>query len=438
MDRLRPILGLPWPGGTGETRREHQGRSEMRTALDDLQRSERRMVLTRWVAAPWVVAQVELYSTFPYPPAIERNALILAALLPAGNLVIWLVHRRVRTVRAARALAVAGLGFDIVVASGFVWLYAFDQVSALWAVLLIIPLEGAIRFGLAGALGSWAAVAALYTAREAWGSARYDYEFLIESISFRMGIGLMIALVAGLMAQDLMRQRARVAEALEELRRVDALRANLISTLAHDVRNPLTTIRAMLQTLIRRGSVVEEDQRAEMLVRADRQAERMQRLSKGLLDLARMERGTMELAIEDVPLEAALREALKYLGEKAPYEIRVPDGLCVRADPARLEQIVVNLAENAVAYAEPPFEVEARQSDGVVAIEFRDHGPGVPPERVPTLFEPFAAGGRKGSVGLGLAIVRALAEAQGGTVSYRTPGPRDSRFVVELPASDGA
>lgn len=393
------------------------------------------MVVARWIAVPWVFLQVLIYSTLPYPAGIRTAALVLAGVLAIGNLVIWLILRRVSTLDQARTLAAAGLGFDVLVASGFVWLYAFDPESALWAILFILPLEGALVFGLGGALMSWAATAVLYVAREAWAHQRYGFPFLIDSITFRMGIGFLIALVAGLMARDLLRQRERVGAALEQLRRVDALRSTLVSTLAHDVRNPLAAIRLAVQTLRARNDELEPADRERVLEVADRQAERLERLARDLLDLAQLERGTVPLSLEDVPLRSAVERALGFVQRGEDVDVRVAPELTVRADPGRLEQVIVNLSSNATTYGSPPFVIEATEHDGLVSLDFCDQGPGVPAERRPQLFEPFRLHGGEGSVGFGLAIVKGLVEAHGGSIAYLPNEPAGSRFRVDLPAA---
>jgi signal transduction histidine kinase len=398
------------------------------------------MVVARWIAVPWVFLQVLIYSTLPYPPGIRAAALALAAALPVGNIVIWLRLRRVATIEQARILAVAGLAFDVLVASGFVWLYAFDQESALWAILFILPLEGALVFSLGGALASWGAATVLYVAREAWAHHRYGYPLLIDSITFRMGIGLLTALVAGLMARDLLRQRARVGTALEgtaleELRRVDTLRSTLVSTLAHDVRNPLAAVRMAVQTLRDRAEQLKAEDREQLLGIADRQSERLERLAKDLLDLAQIERGSIPLSLEQVPLRLAVERALSFVQDGGRVEVRVDPQLAVRADPGRLEQVIVNLASNATSYGEAPFAVKAAQQERWVTLDFCDEGPGVPADRRDVLFEPFRLGGAQGSVGFGLAIVKGLIEAHGGRISYLPNEPKGSRFRVELPSA---
>jgi signal transduction histidine kinase len=393
------------------------------------------MILVRWAAAAFATVQIITYSTEPYPPGVEAAALGLAGALAAANVVIWVLTRRDLSLPGARALSISALSVDVVVASGFVWLYAFDQVSALWAILLILPLEGAIRFALPGALATWAAATVLYFGREVWGSDRYGYPLEWNSISFRMGVALLTALVAGMMARDLLRQRAVVGGALAELSRINALRSRMVAMLAHDVRNPLTTIRGTLKTLLRHADRVDEVTRAELLAAADDQADRLERLAADLLDLARLEQGRLGLRLEDVPLAEVVARGVSYADRQRRFELRIDPELTVRASPGRLEQMIVNLVSNALQYGESPFVVEARSStDGRVDLSFRDHGPGVPePERA-SLFEPFRSERAAGSVGLGLAIVQALAEAQGGTVSYEENRPRGACFRVSLEA----
>ncbi|MGH2691728.1 MAG: sensor histidine kinase, partial [Actinomycetota bacterium] len=108
----------------------------------------------------------------------------------------------------------------------------------------------------------------------------------------------------------------------------------------------------------------------------------------------------------------------------------------VRADRGRLEQIVVNLATNADKYGKPPLLVEASpETNSQVAISFRDHGPGLDASQQQSQFEPFQTPTGTSSVGLGLAIVRALVRAQGGDVVYEPNVPRGACFRLTLPAA---
>lgn len=394
------------------------------------------MILVRGIGALFAAYQVLVYDTQPYPSSAYRSAgLALAGFLAAGDAGIWLMLGRARKLRQVRAIALAGLALDVAVASGFVWLFAFDQSSALWVVLFILPLEGAILFQLSGALGAWFVATLIYIGREVWGSARFDYELQWSSVSFRMGVGLLITLVAGLMARDLTQQRTQLREALTQVRRVDRLRARLVSTLAHDVRNPLTAIRGAIKTVLGQGDRIDRETTAELLSGADHHAGRLERLAADLLDLARLERGRLELSLQEVKLRQAVKTALSFTDDKGRYDVRIDPSITVRADPGRLEQIVVNLAANALRYGEPPFLAEAGLSNGEVKLALRDHGPGVLPEEADTLFEPFRSEQSRESVGLGLAIVKALSEAHGGTVSYEPNKPRGACFSVRLPVA---
>ncbi len=392
------------------------------------------MIVVRWIALPWVVFQFMVYEN-PYPPGYEALGWSIIGLLAVGNAVITLLHRGSTGRSAARAIAVGGIALDIAVISGMVWLYAFDQESALWAIVFILPLEGAITFQLQGALAAWGISALIYIGREFYGSDRFDYELQFNSITYRMGIGLIIGLVAGLMARDLMRQRTLLAEAVTELKRVDQLRSALISTLGHDVRSPLTVIRGSIGTILARHDRLREEDRTALLTSADRQARRLEALATDLLDLARLEAGRLDLQIEELSVAEIVRNALSYIENGNDFDVDVQPDLVARADPQRLEQILHNLAANAVRHGQPPFAIEAARSDGTVNITVIDHGPGVSDDARPHLFEPFHGQHASGSVGYGLAIVSALAEAQGGAVAYEPNEPSGARFCVSLPAA---
>jgi signal transduction histidine kinase len=216
------------------------------------------------------------------------------------------------------------------------------------------------------------------------------------------------------------------------------LRSRLVATLAHDVRNPLTTIRGTLKTVARHGDRLDRRTLDELISTADKQAGRLERLASDLLDLARIERGRLNLDVQDVRLREAVERGLDFVDDDRRFEVTVDEGLAVRADSERLEQIIVNLATNALSYGEPPFLVRSDPApEDAVDLVVCDQGVGVLPEEAEFLFEPFRTEAEKGSVGLGLAIVKALAEAQGGSVSYEPNKPRGACFRVRLREASG-
>lgn len=403
--------------------------------LEDLHRSQRAMLLVRWIGAPWALLQVFAFEQ-EYPQGYAALAYSLIGVLLLGNLVIWGIHAGPRGVELARHLAFAGLALDLVVLSGYVTLFAFDTEGSVWALLFIVPLEGAIMFQLRGALYAWGVITILYSLREVWASDRYDYPLLWNSITYRMGLGGVIALVGGLMARDLLRQKSHLADALTEIQRIDKLRSGLVSMLGHDVRTPLTVIRGVAQTLLQRGDQISEEDRRALLVSADRQAKRLERLANDLLDLARLDEGRLELERERVKIEALVRDALTYIEGGEDITVSIEPGLEAMGDPQRLEQVVINLASNAVSHGKPPVAIKGSSMNGHVLVEVIDAGQGVPESELPILFEPFHHRKRAGSIGYGLAIVKALVEAQEGEVSYESGPSGGARFKIVLPRAE--
>lgn len=407
--------------------------AEVAARSEELRRTERTLVGVRFGGIVFALVQVATYGAEPYPPGHLEAAFALVGVLFVVNIAVLAALARCRTLRARRVLAVSSLGADTLVVLGFVTVYAFDPGSAHWAILFVLPLEGASRFLLPGALGTWAVVAAGYVLRQLYADVRFGIEFAWPSIAFRMGLALLVAAVGGTMARDGARQRREAERALRDLERVDALRGRLVSALAHDVRSPLTAIRGALQVLRNRTSL-DEATRAHLLRLADRQAERLQRLAADLLDLARLDEGKLALTLADVRLLDAVARAADFLDREGALEVDVPAELEVRADRDRLEQVLVNLVGNALKHGMPPIEVRARRRGPDVLLEVRDHGEGIPAEDVPQMFEPFAAGIGGDSVGMGLWIVGALTEAHGGSVRYEDAEDGGARFLVVLPA----
>ncbi|HEX2240347.1 MAG TPA: hypothetical protein VHJ82_04325, partial [Actinomycetota bacterium] len=177
---------------------------------------ERKMTLIRWAGVAFGVLQVETYY-IPHPPGTETIALSIVALLAIGNVMLSLFLRGVRDLAAARRLSMVSLLLDFLAVMGFVFVYTFDQDTAIWALIYILPMEGALRFELRGALWTMGAAAVLYSVREVYGHQAFGNDLLLTSISFRMGIGFIIGAVAGVASSQLVRERLQ-AEAETKLR----------------------------------------------------------------------------------------------------------------------------------------------------------------------------------------------------------------------------
>jgi two-component system sensor histidine kinase KdpD len=240
-------------------------------------------------------------------------------------------------------------------------------------------------------------------------------------------------------------ERARLAEDVQQAefeREADRARDFLFATVSHDLRTPLTTIKALAHELARGG-----DRRALVI---EEQADRLTRMVSDLLDLSRARAGALPVApaintAEDV-VGATLRQVDGVLRGRL-VETRLHDAggaLVGTFDFVATLRILGNLIENAAKYspAHDPIMLDVVRDGGALAFSVCDRGPGIAPEERERVFVPFhrapGAAPDVGGTGLGLAVARALAEAQGGTLTYAPREGGGSVFTLRLPASDDA
>ena len=244
----------------------------------------------------------------------------------------------------------------------------------------------------------------------------------------------------------------KVTRDLTERRKIEALQEaerskhEFLAILAHELRNPLATIRTAVQILRQAPAAGGPGEKAREL--ADRQIQNMSRLLDDLLDLARMNRTEITLHREPLDLVSLAREAVEIL--RSSLESRKGDllfearseSVAVDADRGRLEQILSNLLANAVKYTDTgqPILVTVERDGKEAVLRVKDHGVGIDPMVLPRIFELFVQADRRpdrsaGGVGIGLTVVKRLAELQGGAVEAFSSGPgKGSEFVVRLPA----
>lgn len=213
--------------------------------------------------------------------------------------------------------------------------------------------------------------------------------------------------------------------------------ADFVAMTAHELRNPIAAVLGSAETLEQYWDSLDEPTKRKLVSAIARQGVQLKRLVSDLLALSRLEAGSLPVNPADRVLAPILEAAVANLARDIPnIEIDCPPDLVVHADADRVEQMVSNYLTNAGKYGVPPVIVSARADSGSVEIRVRDHGEGVPPASIPRLFERYseAANARRGGIGLGLYIVRGLAEAQGGEAWYEDPLGGGACFVVRLPA----
>ncbi len=237
----------------------------------------------------------------------------------------------------------------------------------------------------------------------------------------------------------------RVVVSLRDARvraRTDRERSDLVATVAHELRSPLTGVKGFTSTLVTKWDRFSDSQRLLMLRTVDADADRLTRLITDLLDVARIDSKRLQLRREPVDLAVVAREVATRAqpGEGRRVDVRVEELPVVWADPDKFHQIIANLVDNAVRHGEGDVVVRLRPSiDGGVHISVDDEGPGIPAQARTRVFMKYWRSGARTGTGLGLFIVKGLVEAHGGRVRAvaRTGGRAGgggARIEVYLPA----
>lgn len=230
----------------------------------------------------------------------------------------------------------------------------------------------------------------------------------------------------------------------EQLEATENLRRQLISDVTHELRTPLTTIQGYAEGL--RDSVLPDT--PEMYQQIHREAERLSHLVDDLQQLSRVEAKAFSLEWERIPVQDLLetvqsRMAIQFQEKGVELHIIYPEDLTmVRADPRRLEQVLLNLIGNALQYTPPEGRVvvTVNQQDRCLEFIIRDTGEGIPPEHLPHIFTRFyrvdkSRARTSGGSGIGLTIAKHLVEAHGGDISAESTGAGEgSTFRFTIPS----
>jgi signal transduction histidine kinase len=245
------------------------------------------------------------------------------------------------------------------------------------------------------------------------------------------------------LARELTASRRRAQEALE-------IREQFLLEVAHELRTPVTNILGSAQLLLRqleRHGTLPSDRVRHFVGVMEHQGLRLARLVSQSLDLSRLDSGALDLQLADTELSAVIlqtAEALEASGTEHPVHVLAPAPVVVRVDPLRIEQVFMNLLENAAIYSPSGTSIEIQletPEPSQAQVMVRDHGPGIPPDRRASLFDrfyqPYAGQHFAGHVGLGLGlyISRAIVEQHGGQIWAEFPPDGGTRFVVRLPIS---
>jgi two-component system, OmpR family, sensor kinase len=226
---------------------------------------------------------------------------------------------------------------------------------------------------------------------------------------------------------------ARIEESVERERR-------FVADASHELRTPLAVLKAELEAALRSRGVEEEVR--ESLVASLEETDQLAHLAEDLLLIARAADGRLPVRREEVDVRDLLERTQQRFADRAreqgrEIQVQADGGLRASVDPLRGRQALGNLVDNSLRHGSGAIRLSARQDNGAVQIDVSDEGPGFSDELAPRAFERFARGSAeraRGGAGLGLAIVRAIAEAHGGTATIAQNPSGGATVRLQIPA----
>ncbi|HEY6151073.1 MAG TPA: ATP-binding protein [Gaiellaceae bacterium] len=228
-------------------------------------------------------------------------------------------------------------------------------------------------------------------------------------------------------------------------RRLDEAKSEFVATVSHELRTPMTAVLGAAKTLMREDIELSPERRRQLLEMIGAQGTRLTKIAEDVLIASRLDRDELRLERDHVDIAELIRTAVEHMREYVPETISLTartesDSAAALGDRHRIEQVLVNLIDNAVKYSPSGGEVSvstAASSEGV-RVEVRDQGIGIPPAEQTSIFEKFYRGSLEGEqvragTGLGLYICRELVQRMGGTIGVESDPGSGSTFYFELP-----
>jgi signal transduction histidine kinase len=404
-------------------------------------RAERTLSALRGVALLLAVPLVAL--TTSYPNGWVRLAawgVLLASAV--GTLAIWLVSgRELDRVRQAQ-LKFLGLVFDVVVVTAFVLVFAYEDPNVTWALLIVLPFDGAVRYGWQGAV-----VVALLCEVLFVGHSIMRAVMLGESTSAaaHFFVVALLALVGGvnsLLVEAWRQQTMKYREQAAALDRAHQIRDRLMAVTSHEIRGSLAAIGTSAAVLQEQRHRLSEERVDRMLGATRRQAEHLLVVVDDLLVTGRGDERGLDLVPAWGDLEGTVNLAVSAAQRSRQdhlVDVEGVEAIWCELDHQRVQQVVRNLVENAFKYspAGSTVTVTTRRVPAGVELTVADQGTGIAAAQQAELFEPFRRGENVGStkgVGLGLYVVSRIVSAASGTMTLDSEAG-GTRFVVTLPCA---
>lgn len=407
--------------------------------LEALRRLESRMTYVRSFAVVFGVLSVTIQPTYP-DDKTRLQAWLLVAALAFGTIGIWGASARAAQTESHRRLSHAGFAFDIAVISAFVWIYAYERPYVTWALLFLIPLEGALRYRLKGSSIGAGYIALFFLPQTLRRSEIMDMDFDAATYVFVVCLSTLIAAVTGAMANQWHAQTEAFEHQSLKLAEVDRLKDRFLAITSHEIRGPLTAIIAGVDTIRKRSARLTPEQHDRLLEMIALQSNQLARLVDDLSITSQIQSGQLALQTEEADLEQTVTGALDAAASKRrQHQLEVfVEPLSANMDSSRVGQIIRNLVENAYKYTpdRSRVSVAVRAHGKDLEIKVGDDGPGIPAGKRDKLFEAFSrieetAAGQEG-VGLGLYVVSQLVAAMKGRIDLQSSS-RGTTFTISIP-----
>jgi two-component system, OmpR family, phosphate regulon sensor histidine kinase PhoR len=249
-----------------------------------------------------------------------------------------------------------------------------------------------------------------------------------------------------LLDADHLRGVVAVFHDISALKKVERIRRDFVANVSHELRTPVSVIRGYAETLLSNSLADDPQRREHFLQIIQNHADRLSNLVRDLLTLSELESGEVSMQVKKVQLEGAVKHALMLVEQRGEEKgitmecVGITGDTCVAADRMRLEQVLINLLDNAVKYSVEGGKVTVRAAGegAMVRISVHDSGIGIPQKDLPRLFERFyrvdeARSRDAGGTGLGLSIVKHIVQAHGGSISVGSTTGVGSVFSFTLP-----
>jgi signal transduction histidine kinase len=301
--------------------------------------------------------------------------------------------------------------------------YAFETPYVTWALVFLIPIEGALRYRLKGAIAG-AALGALFFIPLTWLAPTSEGgHWDVDTYAFVIGLSALLAGMAGTMANNWYEQRRTFELQSLKMIELDQLKDRFLAVTSHEIRGPLTTIISGVDMIRRRSDRLTPENRDKILEAVASQSQQLARLVDDLLLTSQLQSGQLAIHPQWARLDATIRQALDAAAPKRRgHQLEVfVEPIRGRVDSARIAQIVRNLVENAYKYTpdRTRVSVSGKRVSGGVCLQITDDGPGIPANQRDQLFEAFSrieGSSDQDGVGLGLFVVSHLVSAMNGRI----------------------